>query len=166
VPGQVFVSEDGGPERLFGHEPQWTAEAPWIRTGSTYDFRLYAGSDRERLLSTVTVTRGSGPSSTAPELWADPNPVPSGPGVGLTTIVWRTGDGSVGYVYVCEDGGDEELFAMKVSGSSDAAWIRSDGVYEFRLYTSGDMSTPVATVTVARGELEGENDSEDDSVEE
>jgi hypothetical protein len=58
--GQVYVLEDGSDERLFGHESNWSSEAPWIRTGSTYEFRLYAGTDRKNLLGKVVVTRDSG----------------------------------------------------------------------------------------------------------
>jgi hypothetical protein len=50
----VFLSHDGGPERLYVQGAQGTADAPWIGDGR-YEFRLYAGQDHQRLLASVTV---------------------------------------------------------------------------------------------------------------
>jgi tRNA (mo5U34)-methyltransferase len=55
--GQVYVSADGGEESIFGHSPQSSEAATWIQTGSTYQFRLYTGTERENLLAETTVTR-------------------------------------------------------------------------------------------------------------
>lgn len=55
--GQVYVSEDGGPDNLFDAGTDGNKEAPWIRTGSTYEFRLYAGSEHTTQLASVKVTR-------------------------------------------------------------------------------------------------------------
>jgi hypothetical protein len=57
--GEVWVSEDGGPERLFASRVEGSQAAPWIRAGATYEFRLYAGSDRATRLATVQVRRAS-----------------------------------------------------------------------------------------------------------
>jgi hypothetical protein len=61
---------------------------------------LYAGTERETLLDSVTVTRGD-----EPFISATPNPVPIGEDEwGTTTISWSTGkDGSEGQVYVSID---------------------------------------------------------------
>lgn len=52
---ELFVSEAGGPERLFASGAQGTARAPWIQTGPTYVFRLYGPGRRP--LAAVQVTR-------------------------------------------------------------------------------------------------------------
>src|SRR5437667_8250638 len=39
------------PERLFAIGPRGSVEVTWIRPGKTYDFRLYAGSERRQLLA-------------------------------------------------------------------------------------------------------------------
>jgi hypothetical protein len=54
----VYVSINGGPEKLFATADGGAQDADWIWRGSTYEFRLYAGSHREHLLRTLTVTRG------------------------------------------------------------------------------------------------------------
>ncbi|MEX2287047.1 MAG: hypothetical protein WD648_08160, partial [Planctomycetaceae bacterium] len=54
--GQVYVSENGGMEKLFMQERSGSKEVAWIGKKGTYEFRLYAGSDHERLLASVTVT--------------------------------------------------------------------------------------------------------------
>jgi hypothetical protein len=58
--GQVFLSHDGGPERLYMQGPEGTADAPWIGRGR-YEFRLYAGQDHQHLLAAVTVQRQKAP---------------------------------------------------------------------------------------------------------
>ncbi len=52
--GKVYVSMDGQQESLFATSPQGSAPANWIRTGSTYEFRLY-DSNHARLLDKVVV---------------------------------------------------------------------------------------------------------------
>ena len=56
VDGKVYVSTNGCEERLFADLPRGSQEANWIKTGSTYEFRLY-DIDHKELLATVTVTR-------------------------------------------------------------------------------------------------------------
>jgi hypothetical protein len=55
--GEIYVSANGGPEKRFGgNRPKGTQEANWIGKGE-YEFRLYAGKDRAKLLARVTVIR-------------------------------------------------------------------------------------------------------------
>jgi hypothetical protein len=55
--GEVYLVTDGVPETLFARGTNGPAEAPWIVTGSTYEFRLYGGTDHKTLLGKVIVTR-------------------------------------------------------------------------------------------------------------
>jgi len=71
---------------------------------------------------------------TAPTISATPNPVPTGSGIGTTTISWTTGDRSNGQVYVSADGQAEQIFATAPQGSANAAWVQAGKSYEFRLY--------------------------------
>jgi hypothetical protein len=57
VVGQVYVSINGGPEKTFATASGGSQDAEWIWRGSTYEFRLYAGKNREQLLRTVSVSR-------------------------------------------------------------------------------------------------------------
>ena len=54
--GQVWVSQDGGHETLFGVGATGSQEAGWINAGTLYDFRLYGDAERLNLLDTVTVS--------------------------------------------------------------------------------------------------------------
>ena len=54
--GQVYVSEDGGPERLFTAGPTGSLPAPWIQAGKTFEFRLYAGTEHTKVLAKTQVT--------------------------------------------------------------------------------------------------------------
>src|SRR5207253_8478655 len=53
--GELYVSVNGEPETLFATGPCGSKHAPWILTGSSYEFRLYAGTKRDRLLKQVSV---------------------------------------------------------------------------------------------------------------
>ena len=79
---------------------------------------------------------------TAPTISATPNPVPTGSGIGTTTISWTTGDRSNGQVYVSADGQAEQIFATAPQGSANAAWVQAGKSYEF-----------VSTVQVTRNFL-------------
>ncbi len=55
--GYVYVSVNNRAESLFARSPQSFLAANWIQTGSTYQFRLYDGRERGKLLAETTVTR-------------------------------------------------------------------------------------------------------------
>jgi hypothetical protein len=55
--GQVYVVVDGKGEKLFGEGRIGSQSVPWINTGSTYEFRLYAGKEHKKQLAKVKVTR-------------------------------------------------------------------------------------------------------------
>jgi hypothetical protein len=54
--GQVFVSEGGAPDRMFASGPTGSASAPWIQAGTTFEFRLYAGTEHAKVLAKTQVT--------------------------------------------------------------------------------------------------------------
>jgi FkbM family methyltransferase len=60
VAAHIFVSRDGGPEKLFASgtagKPYGTRDVRWIAAGSTYEFRLYAAPERAGLLASTTVS--------------------------------------------------------------------------------------------------------------
>jgi hypothetical protein len=57
-PGEVYVSTNGGAEKLFvANRAKGSHEVPWIRKGE-YEFRLYAGKEHKTVLASVKVTRG------------------------------------------------------------------------------------------------------------
>jgi hypothetical protein len=130
--GLVYLSTDGGSERLFGEGEEGSMEAPWIEADKVYEFRLCRGTQRTRL-ATVTVTR-----SEEPFLVAAPNPVSAGEGPGKTTISWNTGDGSEALVYMSEI----HMDAVYVPADSTAGAIaqvkelRANGG-DFLLFPSG-----------------------------
>ena len=54
--GQVYVSTDGGPEKLFADGSPGSAPAAWIEAGKTFEFRLYAGTEHAKVLAKTQVT--------------------------------------------------------------------------------------------------------------
>ncbi len=55
--GEVYVSVNGGEERLFTRGVNTNIEASWINTGPVYEFRLYRATAKSNLLASVKVTR-------------------------------------------------------------------------------------------------------------
>ena len=55
--GYVYVSVNNGAESLFARSAQSSLAAKWIQTGLAYQFRLYDGPERGKLLAETTVTR-------------------------------------------------------------------------------------------------------------
>jgi GT2 family glycosyltransferase len=84
------------------------------------------------------------------ELAATPNPVPAGPGLGTTTLVWSTGDDSPGEIYLSVDQGPEKFFFRSKADVREVPWIQEGKSYEFRLYPAAGRGEPLATVTVTR----------------
>jgi hypothetical protein len=93
---------------------------------------------------------GGAPSQTGASIQANPNPVPAGGQLGSTTVIWKTGDGSQGQVYVSEDGGPDNLFDAGTEGNKEAPWIRTGSTYEFRLYAGSEHKSQLASVQVTR----------------
>ena len=55
--GQVYFSVNNKEEKLWlDNRSKGSQEAPWIKKGAVYEFRLYAGRDHEKVLASVTVT--------------------------------------------------------------------------------------------------------------
>ena len=91
------------------------------------------------------------PSAVEPMITATPNPVPAGDGLGITTIAWNTGGGgAIVDVYLSVDGGAEKLFGTHSKDSKQIDWIRVGPVYEFRMYPTGEHTTPLGSVKVTR----------------
>ena len=49
--GYVYVSVNDREESLFARSPQGFSAANWIQTGFRYQFRLYDGTERGKLLA-------------------------------------------------------------------------------------------------------------------
>lgn len=144
--GQITLSVDSGEESFFAQGSSgWRTETS-VSAGSPYQFRLYAGMNRAKVLQSIKVMTGTQAAS----LTASPNPVPAGTGSGTTTISWGSGDGSECQVYVSEDGGPEKLFAQAPSGSVAAPWIQARRTYVFRLYAGLYHTRVLQTITVSR----------------
>lgn len=113
---------------------------------------LFGCAPKDQIPSTArqTSTTDAQPSQIAVSLTATPNPVPAGSELGTARIAWSTKDGSLGQVYVSENGGPEKLFAEDSDGSEAAPWIQTGITYEFRLYAGTEHKTLLAMVKVTR----------------
>jgi hypothetical protein len=96
---------------------------------------IASGSNTERL-------------SRAPAITAKPERVTLVNGSGSTEIEWDTGTGSMGFVFVTEDGGKPVAFASGSRGTQIAPWIGNHR-YVFELYGDDRRQTFFAKVAVS-----------------
>ena len=54
---QVYVTSEGKPETLVVQGGPGTQTIDWIYTGATYEFKLYAGKEHQKVLATLKVTK-------------------------------------------------------------------------------------------------------------
>src|SRR4051794_910658 len=85
--------------------------------------------------------------SRAPAITAKPERVALANGRGSTQIEWDTGTGSMGFVFLTEDGGRPLPFASGSRGTQLATWIGNHR-YVFELYGDDQRQTLLAKVTV------------------
>src|SRR5262245_19282717 len=90
----------------------------------------------------------SGPVAAVPFITAKPEHVTLTGGNGSSEIQWDTGNGSMGFVFVTEDGRKPVVFAKGSRGSRMAPWI-SRHQYVFELYGDNERRTLLAKVTVS-----------------
>jgi len=81
--------------------------------------------------------------SPAPVITAKPERVTLSDGSGSTEIDWDTGNGSLGFVFVTEDGGKPVLFANGSRGNQVVPWIGKHS-YVFELYRDDRRQTTVS----------------------
>ena len=79
---------------------------------------------------------------------AKPERVTLSDGSGSTEIEWDTGNGSMGFVFVTEDGGKPVLFANGLRGNQVVPWIEKRS-YVFELYGDDHRQMLLAKVTVS-----------------
>ena len=90
-------------------------------------------------------------NSRAPVIRAKPEHVTVTDGNGRTEIEWDTGSGSIGFVFVTENGGKPVLFAKSARGHEIAPWIKKRS-YLFELFGDDHRKTLLGKVTVSGSE--------------
>jgi hypothetical protein len=145
---QVYVKAAGGQEVLFAQAADGSnLSAPWIQEGVAYDFNLYAGTARTRLLATIRVTGARGTIAADP--WTDVI-IPPGQTFGTATVTFSAPGATEAVVYVRVNGGPENPnhLIQGTGGSATAPWIQDGATYDFNLYEGPDRAKLLATVRV------------------
>ena len=62
---QLYVSVDGRPEKKVATGHKGSKEIDWIHPGRDYQFKLYQGENRERVLATLAVRKSEAPGAGA-----------------------------------------------------------------------------------------------------
>lgn len=60
---QVYVSVDGRPEKKVAEGHKGSKQIDWIRAGREYQFKLYEGEDRQKVVATVAVRKPETPGA-------------------------------------------------------------------------------------------------------
>jgi hypothetical protein len=142
---RVTLTADGRAEEIFARGQSGLKFLDGIKPGMRYEFRFYTAGQTEPV-QRATLTAGERSDT----IVADPNPVPTGSGLGRTRISWATLAGGDAEVRVSQDGRPEQLFARGPRGSSEASWIIAGSSYEFRLYSTGVSPRLLAKTIVTR----------------
>ena len=142
---RVTLTADGSAEEIFARGQSGLKFLDGIKPGMRYEFRLYTAGQPEPV-QTASLTAAERTDTIA----ADPNPVPTGSGLGRTRISWATLAGGDAEVWVSQDGGPEQLFALGASGSAEVPWIGAGSSYEFRLYAREQPRRLLAKTVVTR----------------
>jgi hypothetical protein len=114
------------------------------------DMRHVKGKVVQHIMSLFLRNYLSGLPVTSSKLYASPNPVPPGTGLGKTTISWSSHATPDAAVYVSGAGIEEALFASGSQGRKEACWIEAGATYEFSLYADRDRNIRLARISVIR----------------
>jgi len=142
---RITLTTDGSAEEIFARGQSGLKFLDGIKPGLRYEFRLYTPG-RTEPVQTASLTAGERTDT----IVADPNPVPTGAGLGRTRVSWATSAGGDAEVCVSQDGRREQLFARGASGSAEAPWIAAGSSYEFRLYSRDTSHRLLAKTIVTR----------------
>ena len=111
---------------------------------------MYSGS--APVLGAPSEQNSSGSNSAgvshAPSITANPQRVTLRDGTGTTEIVWDTGTGAAGFVFVTDENGKPVPFASGSRGKQVAPWIKEHS-YLFELFSDDQRQTLLAKVTVS-----------------
>ena len=143
--GRVTLRVNDDAEQAFAAGQSGLAFLDGIKPGMRYELRLYSQQQ-----SFPIQTAALGAVERTDTIAADPNPVPSGPGLGRTRISWATLAERDAEVWVSQDGRPEQLFARGPTGSAEANWIVNGSSYEFRLYSREQPRRVLAKTVVKR----------------
>jgi hypothetical protein len=143
--GRVTLTVDDGAEELFASGQSGLEFLDGLKPGTRYTFRLYSSQKATPVQSaSLNAIERTG------TIAAEPNPVPSGPGLGRTKISWAKLAEGEAEVCVSQDGGPEQIFARGASGSVEVPWIATGSSYEFRLYSTDGPRRLLAKTIVNR----------------
>jgi hypothetical protein len=141
---RVTLTVDDRPEESFARGQSGLRFFDGIKPGTRYEFRLYSEQ------ATPAATASLSAIERTATIVVDPNPVPSGSGLGHTRISWATLTGEDAEICVAQDGGPERLFAHGPTGSIAVSWIATGSTYEFRLYSINGSRRLLAKTVVKR----------------
>jgi 2-polyprenyl-3-methyl-5-hydroxy-6-metoxy-1,4-benzoquinol methylase len=145
--GEVYVSENGAPEKLVSKGRIGSLEIEWIQAGTDYTFRLYNRTEPRQLLDSIVVRR-----SINGRIRATPNPIPLEAG-SKTLLEWEITSPAIAEIYLSENGGPRKLVCKGLSGSCELNGLQIGTDYVVTLCTGAESHQNLDTVTVRRMDI-------------
>ena len=145
---RVYVCMDNYQDKHFTGGTSGSQVANWITAGSSFTFKLYAGTDeRAELLDTVTVVGYTANSGTIGAKETEVI-IPTGSSLGTAELTWAVNGYATAQVYVKMDNNADQLWGQNPNGCSTATWIQDGHKYQFKLYANTSKTTLLDSVTV------------------
>lgn len=144
---EIYVSENGGNERLVCRGASGSFEFGGLQGGNEYVLTLCTATEPRQILDSIVVHR-----PITGRIRASPNPVPleAGP---KTLLEWEITSPAVAEIYVSENGKTEELVCRGTTGSVELEGLQCGNDYVVTLRTAGEPRRNLDTITVRRMDI-------------
>ena len=119
---QVYVNSDNANDVLYATSGTSGSGTPtWIERGRSHVFKLYAGTNREQLLDTITVV-GVGSSDGTVGAREQYVAIPAAQSLGTAELTFGVNGYATGQVYVQMNNNAEQLWAQGATGCGTAGF--------------------------------------------
>ena len=144
---EIYVSENGGSERLVCSGASGALEFGGLQGGNKYVLTLCTTTEPRQILDSIVVHR-----PIAGRIRASPNPVPLEAG-GKTLLEWEITSSAVAEIYVSENGKTEKLVCTGTTGSVELEGLQCGTDYVVTLRMASEPRRNLDTMTVRRMDI-------------
>jgi Methyltransferase domain len=144
---EIYVSENGGNERLVCRGASGSFEFGGLQGGNEYVLTLCTATEPRQKLDSIVVHQ-----PITGRIRASPNPVPleAGP---KTLLEWEITSPAVAEIYVSENGKTEKLVCRGTTGSVELEGLQCGIDYVVTLRTTSEPRRNLDTITVRRMDI-------------
>jgi Methyltransferase domain len=144
---EIYLSENGGSEKLVCRGASGSFEFGELQGGSKYVMTLYTATEPRQILDSIVVQR-----PITGRIRASPNPVPLEAG-SKTLLEWEITAPAVAEIYVSENGEREKLVCRGTTGSVKLEGLQCGNDYVVTLRAATEPRRNLDTITVRRMDI-------------